>query len=99
MIKPLIKVIRGNITQGVTALPLKKSHTKVYEMRGNIRNDEVCIDRGETKMSRPSKKGNFSVSQKAFFLCAWVTVQVDDSSHVALITQFPFSDSFIKCFG
>jgi hypothetical protein len=88
MIKPLIKVIRGNITQGVTALLLKKSHTKVYEMRGNIRNDEGCIDRGETKMSRPSKKGNFSVSQIAFFL----------SSHVALITQFPFSDNFIECF-
>jgi hypothetical protein len=67
MIKPLIKVIRGNITQGVTALLLKKSHTKVYEMRGNIRNDEGCIDRGETKMSRPSKKETSRSRKKPFF--------------------------------
>jgi hypothetical protein len=49
MIEPLMKIIRKNVTRGVTALPPQKSHSKIYERRGEEgqENDEGHIVRGE----------------------------------------------------
>jgi hypothetical protein len=57
MIKPLMRVIRENVTWGVTALPLKRNLVSRFMKERSTRNDERYIDRRERRILRPLKGG------------------------------------------
>jgi hypothetical protein len=74
LIKNLLRVVKVLVTWGVKSLPpLKKSRPEIYERRGSTRNDEVCIDRDEKRISQPSEGGKFLGLPSSLNFHAWVT--------------------------
>jgi hypothetical protein len=100
MIKALATTIREFIIRGVTTLPPLKNLVPRFTKWGRAQETMTeALIIGKWRCRDCQKEENFSVSQTTFFFCAWATELFDDSIHVALLTRFPFCESFIECFG
>jgi hypothetical protein len=81
MIKMIMTVIRRAVTWGVTAPSLLKeiSSRDLWKEGRSIRNEEGCIDRGETKISRPLEGKKLLGILDNFSIHEWATWHLVES--------------------